>query len=212
MCHDVQCHVLCRRSFREFAFDVDSHGLWLCLENALRCQHLCDFACAYSHGDGSHCTMGAGVRVSAHDGHAWQGQGFLGTHDVDDAVVLGAHSEMRDAKLLAVVGKCLHLPATNWVVDAFLLVAGSVVVGHGIDVVGTEYSDMFVPQSVECLRACYFVRIEPIYVQLCGTVFHVLHYVAVPYLVEESVHDVECDNVSYWLLGIGLLLTHGGYK
>ena len=69
-----------------------------------------------------------------------------------------------------------------------------------------------VPQSVECLRACYFVRIEPIYVQLCGTVFHVLHYVAVPYLVEESVHDVECDNVSYWLLGIGLLLTHGGYK
>ena len=122
--------------------------------------------------------------VAADDGHAGQRESLLGTHDVDDAVVLGAHGEVLDAELLAVAFQRLHLLAAHGVVDALLLVAGGVVVGHGHDVLGAEHLDALVAQGVEGLRTRHLVGIEAVNIQLCGSVLHVLHHVGIPYFVE----------------------------
>ena len=91
------------------------------------------------------------MRVSANDCHAGEREGFLRSDNVYDAVVFSAHSEMSDAELSAVGSERLHLFPSDRVVDMVLLVGRGVMVGHGDDMVGTEYLDLLVAQSVESL-------------------------------------------------------------
>ena len=186
--HDVEGHVLGGGAFGQLALDVDAHRLGLLLQDALRSQHLSHLAGADTHGDGAHGTVRRGVRVAAHDGHAGQREGLLGTHHVDDAVVAGAHGEVADAELLTVLPERLHLLAAYGVVDALLLVAGGVVVGHGHDALGAEGLDTLVAQGVEGLRRGHLVSVEAVDVELSGAVLHVLHDVGVPDFIEKCLH------------------------
>ena len=81
---------------------------------------------------------------------------------MDDAVILGAHRKVADAKLFAIALQRLHLLAANLVVNGFLLVAGGVVVGHGHHLLGAEHLQPLVPQRVERLGRGYLVGIQPV--------------------------------------------------
>ena len=105
---------------------------------------------------------------------------------MDDTVVLGAHSKVADAKLGAVGSKCLHLLAAYGVVDTLLLVARSVMVGHSHHMIGAEHADVLVSQCIERLRCGHLVTVEAVDIKLCGTVLHLLYYVGVPDLIEET--------------------------
>ena len=103
---------------------------------------------------------------------------------MDDAVVLRAHRKVADAELLAIGGKRLHLLASDGVVDAFLLVAWRVVVGHSEDVVGAESLDAFIAKRVESLRTRHLVRIQTVDIKLCWPVLYILHDMHIPYLIK----------------------------
>ena len=92
------------------------------------------------------------MRIAANYCHAWQGEGFLRSYNMYDAVVFRAHSEMPDAELCTVGGKCLYLLASYRVVYMVLLVGRGVMVGHSDDMVRTEHLDLLVAQGIEGLR------------------------------------------------------------
>ena len=129
------------------------------------------------------------MRVAADKGHARERETALGTHNVNDAVVVLAHAEVAETELFGVLCQRLHLSATNGVLNGLILiVGGGVVVGHAIDLLGTEAFDAAVAHTLECLRRRYLVGIETIDVELGWSIGYNLHHVGVPYLVKQSVH------------------------
>ena len=105
---------------------------------------------------------------------------------MDDAVVLCSHGKVTYAKLGTVLGQGLHLLTSYRVIDALLLVAGSIMVGHCHHLLGTEHADVLVPQCIKCLRCRHLMAVQSVYIQLCGTVLYLLYYVGVPDFVEEA--------------------------
>ena len=103
---------------------------------------------------------------------------------MDDTIILGAHGEVADTKLGAVGSECLHLLAAYGVIDALLLVARCVVVGHCHHMIRAEHTDILVSQCVERLRCGHLVTIEAVDIKLCGTIRNTLHDVCVPDFVE----------------------------
>ena len=103
---------------------------------------------------------------------------------MDDTIILGTHGKVADAKLGAVGSEGLHLLATYGVVDAFLLVTRSVMVGHCHHMIGAEYADVLVSECVERLRCGHLMTVEAVDIKLCGAIFHLLYYVGVPNLIE----------------------------
>ena len=103
---------------------------------------------------------------------------------MDDTIIFGSHGKVADAKLGAVGSKCLYLFATYRVINALLLVAWSVMVGHCHHMVGAEYADVLISQCVERLRCSHLMTLEAVDVKLCGTIRNALHNVRVPDFVE----------------------------
>ena len=185
MRHDVESDILCRNALLKLAFYVDAHRLWLRLKDTLRSKDLCHFARTDTHRNGSNGSVGAGVRVAADNRHTRQGKPLLGTNNMDDAVVLRSHCKVADAELLAIGSERLHLLATYRVIDAFLLVAGGVMVWHRKDLFRSESLDALVAKRVESLRACHLMGIKPVDIKLCWAIFNVLHNMSVPNLIKE---------------------------
>ena len=67
---------------------------------------------------------------------------------------------------------------------ALLLVAWSVMVGHGHHMIGAEHADILVSECVERLRCGHLMTVEAVDIKLCGTILHLLYYVGVPDLIE----------------------------
>ncbi|KAG0927653.1 hypothetical protein G6F32_012824 [Rhizopus arrhizus] len=80
----------------------DPKGLGLALQQALRGQHVADFAGADAERQRTERTMGGGVAVTADDGHAGLGEALFRCDHVDDAAVVRGHVEQLDAVLGAV--------------------------------------------------------------------------------------------------------------
>ena len=99
---------------------------------------------------------------------------------MDDTVVLGAHGKVADAKLGAVLCQCLHLFASYGVIDALLLVARRVVVGHCHHLLGAEHAYILVSQCIECLRCGHLMAIEAVDVKLGGAILYLLYHVGIP--------------------------------
>ena len=57
-------------------------------------------------------------------------------------------------------------------------------VGHTVDMVGTETLESSLPHACECLWRRHLMAIEAVDVKLCGTVFYLLNDVLVPNLVK----------------------------
>ena len=72
LCHDVEGHVLGGGTLGQGALDVDAHGLGLALQDGLRSEHLRYLTGADTHSDGAYGSVGRGVGVTTHNGHARQ--------------------------------------------------------------------------------------------------------------------------------------------
>ena len=129
--------------------------------------------------------MGAGVGVATHDGHTGQREPLLGTHHVDDAIVGVHHTVVGQPKLSRIALEGLHLsPRYRVGYRLVLVVGGDVVVGHAVDLSGTEALQSPSAEAVESLRRGDLVTVESVDVQLGGAVGNLLYHVAVPNLVK----------------------------
>ncbi len=99
---DVQHHVLGADAGRQRAIDGDRKGLRLALKQALRGQHMADFAGADAERQRTEGPVGGCVAVAADDGHARLGEALFRRDHVDDAAIVRGHVEQLDAVLGAV--------------------------------------------------------------------------------------------------------------
>ena len=121
------------------------------------------------------------MRVTAHDGHSRKRKTLLRTYDVDDTIVLRHHAVVGKTKFSGILRQCVNLLLGYRVLDGFVLIVGrSVMVGHTVDMVGTEALESSLPHTSECLWRRHLVAIETVDVKLCGTVFYLLNDVLVP--------------------------------
>ena len=105
----VQHDVLGAHAGGERAIDGDGHRLRPALQQALRGQHMADFAGADAEGQRTERTVRAGVAVAADDGHARQSEALLRRDHMDDAAVRRRHVEQLDAVVGAVARQRVHL-------------------------------------------------------------------------------------------------------
>ena len=183
--HQIERHVLGRHALSQRAVDADAHRLWLLLQNALRGHDHLYLRRSDAESHGTHGPVGRGVRVAADNGHARQREALLRAHHMDDAVVGRHHAVVGQSELAGITLQRVHLLLRHGVGDGFVLVvSGRVVVGHAVNLSRTEALQTARTQTVESLRRCHLVTIEPVNIKLCGTVGHNLHHVLVPYLVE----------------------------
>ena len=106
---DVQDHVLGADAGCQRAVDGDRHGFRFALQQALRGQHVANFAGADAEGQRSERAMRGGVAVAAHDRHAGLGQAQFRCDHVDDAALGRLHVEQFDAVFGAVAGQRIDL-------------------------------------------------------------------------------------------------------
>ncbi|MNM67158.1 hypothetical protein D3C81_786780 [compost metagenome] len=106
---DVQHHVLGADAGRQLAIDGDGHGPGLALQQALRGQHVADFAGADAERQRTERAVRGGVAVAADDGHARLGEALLRCDDMHDAATGRGHVEQLDAVLGAVLRQHVDL-------------------------------------------------------------------------------------------------------
>src|SRR5262249_12898111 len=99
---DAQDDVLGGDTERQVAIDAHFHGLRLLLRQRLRRQHVLDLACANAERQRAHRTVGAGVAVTAYDGHARLRQAQLRTDDMHDSLERAEAVFEANAELTAV--------------------------------------------------------------------------------------------------------------
>ena len=161
--HQIEGHVFGGDASAQAAVHGDAHGLGFLLQDALRGQDHFYFARADAEGYGAHGSVGGGVGVAAHDGHAGQGESFLRTYDVNDAVVLVHHAVVFQAELVGVFLQGVYLFARYGVFNRFVLVVGGcIVVGHAVDALGAEAFQAAGSQAGKGLRTGDFVTIEAV--------------------------------------------------
>ena len=96
---------------------------------------------------------------------------------------------MREAELTSVSLEQVDLSFRHRVGDGFVLVVcGGVVVGHTEHLLRAEAFQSALPQSVEGLWRGHFMTIQPVDIELRGTVVDDLHHVLVPDFIKKSVH------------------------
>ena len=90
-----------------------------------------DFAGADAERYSSEGAVGAGVAVTADNGHARKSESEFWAYYVDDALALVAHRVVRDAELFGVCPQGIDLLAADFVGDRKMLVLGWHVVVFG---------------------------------------------------------------------------------
>ena len=109
---------------RALAAEDDLHGLRARLQQALRGQHVLDFAGADAEGQRAEGAVRRGVAIAADDGQAGLGDAELGTDDVDDALVAAGHVKERDAVAGAILRQRFDLQARVLVHDGQMAILG----------------------------------------------------------------------------------------
>ena len=154
---------------------------------SLRCEHMLDFACSDTKGQRTKCTVGCGVAVAAHDGHAGKGASLLGSDDVHDALQRITHREQLDTKLFGVVTHHFNLACRDRVGDGQVNVGRRHVVVFGCNrEFRTTNRALRQTQAIESLRACHFMNEVQVDVQKIGFVSGRVHDVAVPNFLGEG--------------------------
>ena len=97
--------------------NADEIRFWRALEQTLGGEHHLDFARADTKRKRTKCTVRGGVRVAADNGGAWLREAELWPNDVDDPLVRRLPAVQRNAELVAVRLKLLHLCGSHLVGD-----------------------------------------------------------------------------------------------
>jgi hypothetical protein len=128
------------------------------------------------------------MRVAAYDSHTRERQTAFRTNYVDDTVFGVEHTEMVKTELLSILSEGIYLRFAHLILDRFVLVVGrGVMVGHTEDIFRAEAFDSATSHPLESLGACHLMAIEAVDVELFGSILDVLHHVAVPDFVKQSI-------------------------
>ena len=139
---------------RQYAVDVDRHGLERPQRQRLGGEHVLDLRGADAHRERTEGAVGGGVTVAAHHRHARLGQAQLRADDVHDALLDIAHRVQPDAEFLAVAPQRLDLGARDGIGDRLVDVdRRHVVVLGGDREIRSAHRASGQPQPVEGLRA-----------------------------------------------------------
>ena len=104
---------------------------------------------------------------------------------MDDTVSLIHHTEVRQPEVLRVLCESIYLRAGDGVGNGFILVVRRrVMVWHTINTFRPETLQAALAESSKRLRTRYLVAVEPVYVELGGTVVHGLNDMRVPNLIK----------------------------
>ena len=186
LAEDREDHVLGRDAGLQLAVDGDRHPLRALLGECLRGEDVLDLAGADAERERAEGSVGGGVRVAAHDGHARQGPALLGADHVDDALVRIAHREVGDAELGGVGPQRVDLLGRNRVGDRLVdVLGGDVVVLGGDRQLGPPDGAAGQAEPVECLRARDLVDEVEVDVQQVGLVRCRVHQMAFPDLLRQ---------------------------
>ena len=108
---------------------------------------------------------------------------------MDDSVLVVHHSEVVESEIGCIFSEGFDLCPADRVLDGLVLVVRRrVVVRHTEDFVRPEAFEASLPHSFESLRRSDFMAVKPVDIELSGSVFHVLHHMGVPNLIEKCVH------------------------
>lgn len=180
--------VLGRDTGRKFAGDFDLHVFRFLLDQGLRGQNVFDLGCADAVGQRAERTVGRGVAIAAHNGHARQGPALFGADDMHDPLPHVGHRVIVDAEILGVFIKCCNLNA-RILGHGFGIGAvqrrGHVMVRHGDGFVGCAHGAVRHAQALECLRAGHFVHKMAVDIQKAGAVIGLVCQMGIPDFVIE---------------------------
>ena len=168
------------------AVDVDGHGVRDLLVEGLGGEDVFHLGGADAERQRPEGTVGGGVAVAAHDGHARQGQAQFRADDVDDALVGVAHGELGDVERRGVLAQHLDLTAGDGIGDGLVGgLGGDVVVLGGHGQLGTAHAPSGEAKAIEGLGRGDLVHEVQVDVEQLWTVAAGHHLVGVPDLLAE---------------------------
>ena len=104
---------------------------------------------------------------------------------MDDAVILRHHTEMRQSEVGCILRQHIHLLFRYRVFDGLILIMRRcVMIRHTEDLLRTETFQSPGPHALKGLGRSHLMTIEPVDIQLRGTVLDLLDHMFVPYLIE----------------------------
>lgn len=195
---DGQDDVLRRRAGRQFALDVDGQRLRLDLAEALGGHHVFHLGGADAEGQRSEGTVCGGMGVTAHDGHAGQGEALLGADDVNDSLALVAHRVGGDTEVVGVGAQRVDLLTGHRVDDRQPDVGGGhVVVLGGEGQLGPTHRPSGHAEAFERLRRGHLVDQVKVDVQDVGLALGRMDHVVIPDLLAERSWAGGCWSVRH---------------
>ena len=128
--------------------------------------------------------------VATHDGHSRQTQSLLGAYHMNDAIIGRHHAVMGQSEIGSILSQHIHLMLRYGVLDGLILImCRGVMIRHADNLLRTEAFQSSCTHALEGLGRGDLVTIEPVDIQLCGTVRYLLDHMLVPYLVKQCVHS-----------------------
>ncbi len=163
------------------AAEDDLHGLRARLQQALRGQHVLDFAGADAEGQRAEGAVRGGVAIAADDGQAGLRDAELGTDDVDDALVAAGHVKERDAVPGAILRQRFDLQARVLVHNREMaILGGDGMVHHREGEIGAAHLAAGGFQAGKGLRGGDFVNQVAVNVDEGRLAGGLAHHVRVP--------------------------------
>ena len=135
-------------------------GLRRALQQALRGQHVLDFAGADAEGQRAERAVRGRVAVAADHGHARLREAQLGPDDVHDALLVAVHAEAAGCRTrLQFVSSCATcFAAIGSTIGSDAVGGGNAVVGGGDGQIGPAHFEAALAQALEGLRRGDFVH------------------------------------------------------
>ena len=148
----VQHQVLGGDARCKLAVDGDRHGPRLALQQALRRQHVADFACADPERERAERAVGRGVAVATDNRHARLGDAEFRSYHMHDALEPGGDIEKADAVFGAVPAQFPDHGVSRSVRERFrLVVRGNDVVHGGKGTFRVTHGQAQIPDHSESL-------------------------------------------------------------
>ncbi len=94
---------------REFAINIDQHGLGSILLQGLSGQDMLDFRGADTESQSPKSPVGGGVRITANNTHSRQGQALFRANDMHNTLAFIRKVIQFNAEIFTVLRQCFHL-------------------------------------------------------------------------------------------------------
>ena len=197
---DAEREILCGDTVGQCAGRVHFHGARFVLRQALRCEHVFDFARADAKRERAKRAVRARVAVAAHDCHAGLGEPEFRADDVHDALFGRVNVKQLDAKLFAVAAQCFDLIGRDRVGDRQTAIGRRHVVVHRPEGQGgTANSSARLPQTIKRLGRRDLMNEVQIDIKERRLALRLTNDVRLPQFVEQGWHWISgTHRLSRW--------------